>query len=98
MSSKCPTCKGRGKIIKEKMTCPSCLGIGKTAFTLGETKEGQACEKCQGTGKIILREKCPTCGGNKSVQLCSNCKKIIKEPTTSGICSSCEEKKVPVVY
>ncbi len=98
MSSKCPTCKGRGKIIKEKMTCPSCLGIGKTTFTLGETKEGQACEKCEGTGKIILREKCPTCGGNQTVQLCSNCKKIIKEQTSSGLCSSCEEKKVPVVY
>jgi RecJ-like exonuclease len=98
LSSKCPTCKGYGKIVKEKMTCPKCLGIGKTAFTLGGNEEGESCEKCKGSGKIILREKCPTCGGKKTVQLCSNCKKIIKEQTTTGICKVCEEKKVPVVY
>ena len=98
MSSKCPTCKGYGKIIKEKMTCPKCLGIGKTSFTLGGDEQGDACEKCKGTGKIILREKCPTCGGKKAVQLCSNCKRIIKEPTASGICNVCEDKKIPIVY
>ena len=98
MSSKCPTCKGRGTIIKEKMTCPSCLGIGKTSFTLGGTEEGSVCEKCEGTGKIIIREKCPICGGKKSVNYCSSCKKILTEPSSSGLCSRCENSQVPIVY
>ncbi len=98
MSSKCPKCKGIGKIIKEKMTCPSCLGIGKTSFTLGGDEEGKPCEKCDGKGKIILREKCPICGGKKTVKYCSSCRKILSEPSSSGLCSKCEKRKVPLVY
>jgi len=98
MSSKCPKCKGHGKIIKEKMTCPSCLGIGKTSFTLGGDERGNICEKCEGKGKIIIHEKCPVCGGKKTVKYCTSCKKILTEPSASGLCARCEERKVPLVY
>ena len=98
MKAKCPTCKGRGRIIKEKMTCPTCLGIGKTSFSLGSEKEGQSCEKCKGTGKVIVHTKCPTCDGTKTVFFCNQCKKMMKSQTSSGLCQICENKKVPIVY
>ncbi|MHA1197910.1 MAG: OB-fold nucleic acid binding domain-containing protein [Candidatus Heimdallarchaeaceae archaeon] len=98
MSSKCPKCKGYGQIIKEKMTCPSCLGIGKTSFSLGGDEKGNICEKCNGKGKIILREKCPVCKGKKTVKYCSSCKKILTEPSSTSLCSNCEDRKVPLVY
>ena len=98
MKSKCPKCKGSGRVIKEKMTCPTCLGIGKTSFTLGSGKESQPCEKCKGTGKIVLHDKCPVCKGNKSVQQCTSCGKITAQQTQSGLCKTCENRQIPVVY
>ncbi len=80
------------------MTCPSCLGIGKTSFSLGGDKEGNVCEKCEGKGKIILHEKCPVCDGKKTVRYCASCKKILTEPSSSGLCPKCEDRKVPLVY
>jgi len=98
LSSTCPTCKGHGKIIKEKMICPSCLGIGKTSFTLGGDEGGDICEQCNGKGKIIIREKCPTCNGKKTVKYCSSCRKILTVPSASGLCPKCEDRKIPLVY
>ncbi|MHA1396755.1 MAG: OB-fold nucleic acid binding domain-containing protein [Candidatus Heimdallarchaeaceae archaeon] len=98
MKVKCPNCKGSGKILKERMNCPACLGIGKTSFTLGGKTEGEKCEKCNGTGKIAIYEKCPICNGKKEVYICKNCKKIMTSSSPSGLCQSCENRKVPAVY
>jgi len=98
MKTRCPTCKGAGKIIKEKMTCPACLGIGKTSFSLGGKNEGEVCKKCNGTGKIVIYDTCPTCKGRKVVYYCNKCKRQMDGPTKSGLCFVCEQQKAPVVH
>lgn len=98
MKSRCPTCKGTGRVIKEKMTCPACLGIGKTSFSLGGKNEGETCKKCNGTGKITIYETCPTCKGAKVVYYCKKCKRQMDKPTESGLCHLCEQEQSPVVH
>ncbi|MCK4844921.1 MAG: phosphoesterase [Candidatus Heimdallarchaeota archaeon] len=99
MKTKCPTCKGTGRIVKDKMTCSACLGIGKTSFSLGsERKEGDICETCKGKGKVVTHEKCPTCEGNKVVHYCSQCKKLMKTSKPSGLCQKCSSLTKPLVY
>ncbi len=99
MKAKCPTCKGTGKIVKDKMTCPTCLGIGKTSFSLGSPKkEGDICETCKGKGKVLTHEKCPTCEGNKTVLYCSQCKKLIRTGSPSGLCQKCSSLTKPLIY
>ncbi|UJG44796.1 MAG: hypothetical protein K9W46_06330 [Candidatus Heimdallarchaeum endolithica] len=99
ISVKCPKCKGKGKIRKEKTTCPACYGVGKTSFSLsGKGVEGDICKKCNGTGKITIYEKCPVCDGKKTVFICKNCKNIMKTPSKSGLCPACESQKKPIIY
>ena len=67
-SETCKTCHGDGaKPGTHKETCDMCHGTGqvhRTAQTpLGHFSTVQDCPKCHGTGTII-KEKCPTCGGN----------------------------------
>ncbi len=98
LKAKCPNCKGKGTVITEKMNCPTCLGIGKTSFSLGSGDEGQPCEKCKGTGKVIFQSKCKTCDGSKFVFFCKQCNKMMKTQTSSGLCLTCQNKEDPVVY
>jgi len=98
MRARCPTCKGSGKVIKETMTCPACLGLGKTSFTIGDRNSGKVCEKCKGTGKITVYEKCTTCKGHGYVYYCNRCKRLMERPTKSGLCPVCEGKESPTVY
>ena len=76
---KCPDCAGTGaKDGKEYSTCPDCRGSGRVRFQqntmFGTTIREGACQRCQGTGKII-KEKCASCGGkgvkkiNKTVKV-----------------------------
>ncbi len=97
MSSRCPNCKGRGQIIKDKANCSTCFGMGKTTIVLGE-KGGEACKTCNGTGKITTYEKCSMCNGTKVVSYCKNCKKLMGSKSKTGLCSSCQNQTDPIVY
>jgi len=61
--NRCPTCNGRGTIIKNpfEVDCPKCNGTGLVNIA-------NACKKCGGSGSIILPElametDCPRCNG-----------------------------------
>ncbi len=97
MAQRCPKCKGRGKVVKETASCPTCLGIGKTTFQIGQ-KGGEICQKCNGKGKIKIFETCPVCEGKKQVYYCDNCKKTMTEKDESGLCLTCRSQENPTVY
>lgn len=67
----CGTCHGTGaKPGTSPETCSQCHGTGQVYFTqqsiFGTVRTAGACPSCQGAGQII-KDKCPTCHGNKTV-------------------------------
>ena len=63
----CGTCNGSGaRSGSGRSTCPQCNGTGElrqvSRSMFGQFVNITACAYCGGTGQII-REKCPTCGG-----------------------------------
>ena len=73
----CPECKGTGaKDASSVQTCPHCHGTGQTKYVqnslFGQTVRIGACDKCNGTGKIVTNP-CKACNGkgvvNKALKL-----------------------------
>ena len=63
----CSDCNGTGaKNGKEYTVCPDCKGMGRVRYQqntiFGTTIREGACQKCNGTGKIV-KEKCSSCSG-----------------------------------
>ncbi len=63
----CPTCYGTGaKPGTSVHDCPVCGGKGLVTRNQGSFAFSEPCKNCRGTGTII-DEKCPTCGGDRTV-------------------------------
>ncbi len=96
MSTECPTCQGKGYVIKGEETCPACSGQGKVkSMNLINMSEKDIkgmlsgfCPKCKGSGKIQEREKCNDCAGTGKLADCEICGK----PALPGqtVCENCK--------
>ncbi|MBQ7265295.1 MAG: molecular chaperone DnaJ [Firmicutes bacterium] len=69
----CPDCGGNGaKKGTYPETCRRCGGTGQEQTTrqtpFGVIRSATTCSECHGQGKII-KEKCPTCGGNGHIRV-----------------------------
>jgi len=68
----CEACQGSGAAAgSAKVTCPKCGGTGETRTTqktpFGQFQSVTACDRCEGTGKII-ETPCVECGGTGKVR------------------------------
>jgi molecular chaperone DnaJ len=64
----CETCEGTGaKPGSSPVTCPQCRGTGQIDINQGLLMMRMACNVCGGAGKVI-RDVCPTCQGQGTVQ------------------------------
>ena len=97
MSLECPSCHGKGFVVKGEQTCSNCNGTGKVKSVnlIGMTEKdlkgllsGGFCPKCKGSGKLQVREKCEECGGSGKAPKCEVCGK----PTEPGqeLCAECK--------
>ncbi|HWR25617.1 MAG TPA: DHH family phosphoesterase, partial [Methanosarcina sp.] len=101
MSKDCPDCHGRGCEVISTDVCPQCKGKGKSKsidfMKISEKdidsflKNGAACEKCKGTGKIEITTPCGTCEGLGRIYTCKICGVRIQNPTDieEEVCDSC---------
>ncbi|WP_174590196.1 DHH family phosphoesterase [Methanocella conradii] len=96
MSLECPSCNGKGLVIKGEKPCENCNGTGKvksvnlvgmTEKDLKSLLSGGFCPKCKGSGKILVKEKCPDCGGTGKVPVCEICGKAVAPG--QSLCESC---------
>src|SRR5271157_3445301 len=103
MSVECPSCNGKGYLVKGEQPCSNCSGTGKVKSVnlIGMTEKdlkgllsGGFCPKCKGAGKIQLREKCQTCGGTGNAPICSICGKAVAPG--QELCNEC--KNIRPVY
>lgn len=97
MSLECPSCHGKGFVVKGEQACGNCNGTGKVKSVnlVGMTEKdlkgllsGGFCPKCKGSGKLQVREKCPECEGTGKAPKCEICGK----PTAPGqeLCPECK--------
>lgn len=86
MSPECPTCHGKGFIVKGETPCENCGGTGKvksvnlvgmTEKDLKSLLSGGFCPRCKGSGKMQVREKCAACGGTGKAPVCEVCGKAV---------------------
>ena len=68
----CEACNGSGAAAgSSKVTCPKCNGTGETRTTqrtpFGQFQSVTACDRCEGSGKII-ETPCAECGGTGKVR------------------------------
>ena len=68
----CEACQGSGAAAgSDKVTCPKCGGSGEIRTTqrtpFGQFQSVTACDRCEGTGKII-ETPCAECGGTGKVR------------------------------
>jgi len=68
----CEACQGSGAAAgSDKVTCPKCSGSGEIRTTqrtpFGQFQSVTACDRCEGTGKII-ETPCAECGGTGKVR------------------------------
>jgi RecJ-like exonuclease len=103
MSLECPSCHGKGFIIKGEKPCDNCSGTGrvKSVNLVGMTENdlksllsGGFCPKCKGGGKIQIRESCQACGGSGKAPVCEVCGKAV-DPGQE-LCGDC--RNVRPVY
>lgn len=105
MSKECPDCHGRGYNVISTEVCPQCKGKGKAKsvdlMKISQKdidsllKNGAACEKCKGTGKIEKTEPCETCRGLGKIYSCRVCGARIYDPEEieEEICTSCSRSQ-----
>jgi molecular chaperone DnaJ len=63
----CEGCRGSGADSgSAPETCPDCGGSGRRQVSRGVLTMGSACDRCGGSGKVILRP-CRSCGGRGTV-------------------------------
>ncbi|MDK2891871.1 DHH family phosphoesterase [Methanohalophilus sp.] len=102
MKEKCKNCDGAGYTSISKVKCPECKGSGKprsvNLMSLSEKdmnsllKGSAACEKCNGTGEVEIKEKCFSCKGAGYFYKCDICGKPIDELLDDKeVCRNCEE-------
>jgi RecJ-like exonuclease len=101
MSKECPDCHGRGCEVISTDVCPQCKGKGKSKsidfMKISEKdidsflKNGAACEKCKGTGKIEITTPCGTCEGLGKIYTCKICGVRIQDSgdIEEEVCDSC---------
>ncbi|KZX10566.1 DHH family phosphoesterase [Methanobrevibacter curvatus] len=107
MESKCPHCKGKGKIAKETKVCPKCNGSGyEKSFEIKDQFKGV---NSKSSAKFDLESEhevpCKTCKGKGKVSIvtkCTHCKgtgtinqcKICGKVLEKGdLCGECEMKE-----
>ncbi len=99
MSLECPSCSGKGFIVKGEQTCSNCNGTGKVKSVnlIGMTEKDLKgllsgfCPKCKGAGKIQTREKCQACGGSGKAPVCEVCGKAVSPG--QEMCNECKSYK-----
>ncbi len=87
MSVECPSCSGKGFIVKGEQTCSNCNGTGKVKSVnlVGHVGEGpeeafwQAgfARSVRAPVRSSKREKCQACGGSGKAPVCEICGKAV---------------------